>query len=129
MDAMKLAFGLVGRQGNVTGSGDVVTDRIVIEKDISWCHQEIWLVLGLEIAVVDALDVVESDDGDELLEVLAGDVLLEAALGDLVEELAATDELHDEVDLGFDGHDLEELDDVGVPHATEDGDLPLDLWK
>ncbi|KAF5474539.1 hypothetical protein F2P56_006430 [Juglans regia] len=69
----------------------------------------------------------ESDGGDQLLEVLAGDVLLEATLGDLVEELAAADELHDEIDLGLGGHDLEKLDNIGVADAAEDGDLSLDV--
>ena len=49
------------------------------------------------------------------------------SLGDLVEELAAADVLHDEVDLGLGDYDLEELDDVGVAHAAEDGDLALDV--
>lgn len=69
----------------------------------------------------------ESDGRDQLLEVLAGDVFLETTLGNLLEELSAVDELHDEVDLGLGGHDLEELDDVGVADAAEDGDLALDV--
>lgn len=85
-------------------------------------------VLGLEVAVEDAPCVAEADGGDELLEVPSRDVLLEAALGDAREELPAADVLHDEVDLGLGGHDLEEADDVGVAHAAEDGDLALDVW-
>ena len=84
-------------------------------------------ILRLDVAVEDAAGVAEGDGGDELLEVLAGDLLLEPPLGDFVEELAAADVLHDEVDLGFRGHDLEELDDVGVADAAEDGDLALDV--
>jgi hypothetical protein len=84
-------------------------------------------ILGLEVAVEDAVGVAEADDGDELLEVPARGVLLEAALGDAREELPAADELHGEVDLGPGGHDLEEADDVGVAHAVEDGDLALDV--
>ncbi|RYR16813.1 hypothetical protein Ahy_B03g061697 [Arachis hypogaea] len=62
-----------------------------------------------------------------MLEILSSEVFLEAAFGDLVEELAAADVLHDEVDLGFGGHDFEELDDVRVADAAEDGDLALDV--
>jgi len=84
-------------------------------------------VLGLEVPVEDAPGVAEADGGDELLEVPPRGVLLEAALGDAREELPAADELHDEVDLGLGGHDLEEADDVWVAHAAEDGDLALDV--
>ena len=84
-------------------------------------------ILRLDVAVVDAAGVAERDGGDQLLEVLAGDILLEAPFGDFVEELAAADVLHDEVDLGLGGHDLEELDDVGVADAAEDGDLAFDV--
>lgn len=65
--------------------------------------------------------------GNQLLEVLSGNLFLQPSLGDLVEELAAAHELHDEVDLGFGGHDFEELDDVGVADSAEDGDLALDV--
>lgn len=84
-------------------------------------------ILGLEVAVEDAPGVAEPDGGDKLLEVPSRGILLEAALGDAREELPAADELHDEVDLGLGGHDLEEADDIGVAHAAEDGDLALDV--
>lgn len=84
-------------------------------------------VLGLKVAVIDAAGVAESDGGNQLLEIFPGNFFLEATLGDLVEKLAAADELHDEVDLGLGGHDLEQLDDVGMPNTAENGDLALDV--
>jgi len=71
--------------------------------------------------------VAELHRGNQLLEVLSGNFFLQPSLGDLVEKLAAAYELHDEVDLGFGGHNFEELDDVGVANAAEDGDLALDV--
>lgn len=69
----------------------------------------------------------ERDRRNQLLEVLASCGLVEPALRHLVEKLAAADVLHDEVDFGLGGHDLEELDDVGVSDTAEDGDLALDV--
>ena len=77
--------------------------------------------------MVDAARVAERDGGDQLLEVPASGVFLETSFGDFVEKLASSDVLHDEVDLGFCSHDLEELDDVGVADAAEDGDLAFDV--
>ena len=58
-------------------------------------------VLGLEVAVADALVVAVLDAADELLEVEARGRLVEAALcNDLVEEFAASDELEHDEDLG-----------------------------
>ncbi|RDX63733.1 hypothetical protein CR513_57802, partial [Mucuna pruriens] len=59
----------------------------------------------------------EAEVGDFKVSVLVEQQVLglEPSLGDLVEELAAADELHDE------------LDDVGVADAAEDGDLALDV--
>ncbi|CAL9146564.1 unnamed protein product, partial [Musa hybrid cultivar] len=89
-------------------------------------HEE---VLGLEVAVEDAGGVAEGDGGDELLEVSAGGVLEHAAFGDAREELTAAQVLHDEVDPYPGGHDLVELNDVGVADAAEDGDLALDVGE
>ncbi|GFP90208.1 cbl-interacting protein kinase 5, partial [Phtheirospermum japonicum] len=86
-------------------------------------------VLGLQITMVNAATVAEIDGGDQLLKVVAGGVLAEPAPGDLGEELAAADELHGEVDLGLAGHDLVELDNVGVAlHHLHDRDLALHLF-
>ena len=84
-------------------------------------------ILRFEVAVVNAAEVAEGHGGDELLEVFTGDVFFKPPFGDFVEELAASDVLHDEVDLGLGGHDLEELDDVRVADAAEDGDLAFDV--
>lgn len=60
-----------------------------------------------------------------MLEIFPGCLFFEAALGNLVEKLAAADVFHDKVDLGFCGHDLKELHDVGVADAAEDRDFAL----
>lgn len=70
--------------------------------------------------MVNSSRVAEFDGGDKLLEVAAADVFFQSAFGDLLEEFAAADVLHDEVDFGFGGHDLVELDDVWMADAAED---------
>lgn len=78
--------------------------------------------------MVDPSTVAEVHCRDQLAEVMPGAVLLEAAvLGDPGEELAAPHELHGEVDLGFGGHDLVELDDVWVGDHLHHRDLSLHL--
>ncbi|CAH9129316.1 unnamed protein product [Cuscuta epithymum] len=84
-------------------------------------------ILRLEVPVENAARVAVPDGGDELPEILPAEILAESALGDPGEELPALDELHDEIDLGLGGQDLEELDDVGVVEAAHDGDLALDV--
>lgn len=45
----------------------------------------------------------------------------------LVEQLAAPNVLHNKEDLGLGRHDLEQLHNIRVPDAAEDGDLALDV--
>lgn len=67
-------------------------------------------ILRLDVSVENSVLVAESECGDHLLEVLAGGGLGEAAAAvELGEELAALGEFHDEVDLGFGGHDFVEF--------------------
>lgn len=84
-------------------------------------------ILRLQITVKDAARVAITDGGDQLLEILTAKIFVEPTFGNLGEELAALDELHDEVDLGLAGQNLEELDDVGVAQAAHDSDLALDV--
>ncbi|KAG2274189.1 hypothetical protein Bca52824_056744 [Brassica carinata] len=62
------------------------------------------------------------------MEISARRVLVELAFGDFVEKLAASNELHDEEDLGLGGHDFFQLDDVGVTNEFHDRDLAFDLF-
>uniref|UniRef100_A0A7N0RIN9 Uncharacterized protein n=1 Tax=Kalanchoe fedtschenkoi TaxID=63787 RepID=A0A7N0RIN9_KALFE len=80
-----------------------------------------------EVAVEDAAGVAVADGGDELVEVFTADILAESSSGDLGEKLAALLVFHNDVDFGFGGHDLTQLDDVGVVHPAHDVDFSLDL--
>ena len=63
------------------------------------------------------------------MEKTAGVRLLHPRVGDdVVEQLAAITVLHDEEDLPGSINDLEQLDDVFVAHALEDGDLAADTF-
>jgi len=77
--------------------------------------------------VGDAAAVAEVDGADELLEVFPGDVFLHLSLGHLGEEFSSLDVLDHHENLGFVGHNLSELHDVGVTHQAHDGDLAFDL--
>uniref|UniRef100_A0A0A9G2V3 Uncharacterized protein n=1 Tax=Arundo donax TaxID=35708 RepID=A0A0A9G2V3_ARUDO len=87
-------------------------------------HKE---VLWLQVPVIDTTAVAVVHSPYQLLEVLPRSILLEAAPGDPAEELAATDILHCKVYLALAGHDLVQLDNIGVPDQAHDGDLPLGL--
>lgn len=65
-------------------------------------------VLGLEAMVEDTTGVAVADGKDHW------EVLREAAPGDFGEELATLGELHDNLDLGTGGEDLEQGDDGGI---------------
>lgn len=69
----------------------------------------------------------EIDGRDQLLEVFPRFLLGELAARDACEELAAADVLDDDEDFGFGGEDLFEVDYVGVPDESHDGDLVGDL--
>lgn len=75
-------------------------------------------VLGLEVAVDDALAVDVLNGADEGLHEEAGLALGEVdSLADAVEELAAVEVLHDDVGVEVVLEDVEELDDVLVALA------------
>lgn len=79
-------------------------------------------VLGLHVAVCDAVLVAEAQRRDQLLEVAArGGLGKLAAAADLGEELAARGELHDEVDLCLGGHDFVDFEDVWVVFEASHG--------
>uniref|UniRef100_A0A7N0ZV18 Uncharacterized protein n=1 Tax=Kalanchoe fedtschenkoi TaxID=63787 RepID=A0A7N0ZV18_KALFE len=82
---------------------------------------------GFEVAVEDVAGVAVADGGDELIEVFMAEILAESSSGDLGEKLAALLIYHNDVDFGFGGHDVTQLDDVGVVHPAHDGDFSLDL--
>lgn len=82
-------------------------------------------VLRFEITVEDTTGVAEGNGGDQLLEVPAGGVLMKTTFSHTGEKLTAADELHNEVDFGSGGHDLEEMDNIGVASTSEGGDLAL----
>eukprot|EP00760_Papus_ankaliazontas_P023561 PhM_4_TR2067/c4_g1_i1/m.99921 len=85
-------------------------------------------VLGLEVAVGDALLVAVVRAEHELLEELPRRGLVEPLRGDnAVEELAAGDELKHKVDVVGRLQHLPELDDVLVLQHLHDGDLALQL--
>ncbi|KAI6697826.1 hypothetical protein NL676_017945 [Syzygium grande] len=65
-------------------------------------------VLGLEAMVEDTTGVAVADGKDHW------EVLREAAPGDFGEELATLGELHDNLDLGTGGEDLDQGDDEGI---------------
>lgn len=71
--------------------------------------------------------VAESDGGDKLLKVFPGTFLFQSPFSDFIEQLTPTNIFHHKIDFGLGGHDLEELNDVGVSDASEDGDLALDV--
>mmetsp|Transcript_86935 Transcript_86935/g.261154 ORF Transcript_86935/g.261154 Transcript_86935/m.261154 type:complete len:409 (-) Transcript_86935:277-1503(-) len=85
-------------------------------------------VLGLEVAVADALRVEPRDSLSDLLHQDRRLLLtVGAVLHQLLEELAARHELHHEVPLGLGLEDIEEVDDVLVrAHAPQDLDLAPD---
>uniref|UniRef100_A0A0D9Y504 Uncharacterized protein n=1 Tax=Oryza glumipatula TaxID=40148 RepID=A0A0D9Y504_9ORYZ len=84
-------------------------------------------VLWLEVSVVDTAAVTEVHSPYQLLEVLPRSILLESPPGYPAEELTTPDILHCKVYLALAGHDLVQLDDVGVANEAHDGDLSLDL--
>lgn len=100
------------RDGGETEAGDLEI-AILIEKEILW----------LDIEVEDAACMVEGDDGDELLEIPMCSVLIMPTLCDTGEKLTGKDKLHDEVDHSLGGHELVDMNDVGVADATEDGKI------
>lgn len=92
-------------EGGESEVGDFEGFLLVVEEE----------VLGLDVAVGDAVLVAEVEGGDELLKVAAGGGLGEAAAPrELGLEVAARGEVHDEVDARFRCHDLVDLEDVGV---------------
>lgn len=84
-------------------------------------------VLGLEIAVRNAVLVHVRGRGEDLAHEQRGVGLCEgAARDDLVVELAAADELEHHEDLVLRRDDVVELDDVGVLELAHDLDLALE---
>uniref|UniRef100_A0A0E0JFE2 Uncharacterized protein n=1 Tax=Oryza punctata TaxID=4537 RepID=A0A0E0JFE2_ORYPU len=84
-------------------------------------------VLWLEVSVVDTTAMTEVHSPYQLLEVLPRSILLESPPGYPAEELTTPDILHCKVYLALAGHDLVQLDDVGMADEAHDGDLSLDL--
>lgn len=87
-------------------------------------------ILGLEIAMNDALLVQVLYGRDDLSELGASLLLLHAAVRDqVVEDLAARRVLHHQVESLLCLYDLEELHDVRVVQALHDLDLAEELLQ
>lgn len=85
-------------------------------------------VLRFEIAMANASSMAILNTVDELLKVSPGDVFLQLALiEDFGEELAASDKVHDDVELALTGEDLTQIDDVAMLESLHDGDLASDI--
>ncbi|KAJ6795135.1 putative CBL-interacting protein kinase 7 [Iris pallida] len=114
-----------GVQQAVAGGAQLVGERgeaEVGELEVAVTVEE--EVLGLDVAVGDAVGVAEAEGGEELLEVAARGGLGQAAVArEAGEELPAAGVLHDQVDAGLGGHDLVQPENVGVgrepPHGRD----------
>ena len=110
----------VGPQGHAKRAGQTKVSKL----EVSLLVNE--KVLGLEVTVQDAVRVAVLDARDELVHEALDHVFTEAhALGDRLHVLleVEVEELEHKVDLVALGDDVKELDDVGVVHLLEEGDL------
>lgn len=83
-------------------------------------------VMGFDVSVEDATCVAVEEGRDELMEIATGGGFRElgsAVVKDLGKEIPAGGKIHDEIDLGSGGHELMEMNDVGMGKAAHGGDL------